>query len=169
MGNGDDRDTGSVIAALRDAKMSDAGGDVRALIGDTLKRVTINGKGVTGGGLSFAIGNTGLGVEAGEASGTPVAEPLQRVEIAPPPPFENFFPPPIQPPQIVPPATVINQLGPPTPPAAPSFPVAEVPDVPTVQAPPTPQTLIPLQVTGAVNGVPATALIGAFAPWVAIE
>lgn len=174
MGYRVDRDTGAstmstpendVIEALRNARPTEP--DVRHLIGDTLKRLSINGKNVTGGGLSFTVGNAGLGVDAGEASGTPAAEALQTVQISPVPPVEHFVPP-----QIPPlPLAISPEITTPSEPGAVPAPIpATFAPPPNVEIPQIPAVgLIPLTVTGAVNGVPAIAVIGAYSPFTPIE
>lgn len=171
MGNGDDRDSSAldreasalIYERLRDARLSDSGGNMRGLLTDTLKKLTINGRGVSGSGLSFSIGNTGLGVDvAGGVTGaqSPAAsEPLPLLPI----PSVTIAPP------AIPPPLSIN-LEQPAPAPTPEINVSEIAQVP-VSAPPFDRgeqflaTNSTELVTGAVNGVPATLNVFALGTW----
>ena len=178
MGDGENRDTGPdtlthaesedqrMMTALRDARMSSAS-DARGLVTDTLKRLTINGHGVTGGGLSFAIGNTGLGIDAAvtqrtinlDGPSSPDFLPLRTLELpAPTTPQQSRVQ--IQPVQ-----------APPIPQSRAATPDDPDPDVNLPSrgfTPPQEGGGIPTVVTGAVNGAPATITLLALDAWAAI-
>lgn len=167
MGEGDDRDSSAMMQKLQDAKLSE-NGNMRAMISDTIKKITINGKGVSGGGLSFTIGDVGLGVDTSVRRSDvqfPQSQPLPA-----PVPTENFRPAP----QPV-------DLRRPTPPGVTPRPVprpipeSDEPDESisistggrATVADSTPG--VPTVVTGAVNGVSATITLLAVDDWTEIE
>lgn len=165
MGDGDDRNSSALIyEKLRDAKLSDSN-DVRGLLADSMKRLTINGHGVTGGGLSYSIGNTGLGVVEGVTGAT--SEPSQlssQPEIRLP---EINIPPPIPSPVNI----TIEQAAPlPAPALTPTLLPADtgqgIQSSPPEQPIPGEQLIV--TVTGAVNGVPATLRVYAASDWIEI-
>lgn len=138
--------------------------DMRAQISHVLKKLTINGKGVTGGGLSFAIGNTGLGIEEGEPRARPqFPDALEPVSPAPIPPAAR------QPDIPLPPRTARSEINIPShPPARSSSGDEQELSLPP-SSPPSgsfgESGMGVEQVTGAVNGVPATILLGVYSGW----
>lgn len=172
MGNGVDRSSSPLdptpdpVTFLRDLTLSQSQ-DVRGQIRDVLKGLTINGHGVTGSGLNFAVGNTGLGVdenrtERGDtfAEATAVPVPVARPITAPFPTQEGS-------------SRGAFLFSPPAPPQSPAISVDDVEEsIPQSPPGPTPENVesgvAPVVIAGAVNGVPAQAVIGVFSPFAPI-
>lgn len=155
-----------MMKALRDAKLSTAS-DARGLISDTLKKLTINGHGVIGSGLSFTIGNTGLGIDAATQPQAPALQPSEPVDLLPlrgitlnEPPLPQVERRVIEPLDI-PPIPGVRPLSPDDPPPDLNLPSG---------GHSTPQgSGIPTIITGAVNGAPATITLLAIGAWAELE